>query len=266
MQRAVTYLVEPPKEFSPIWELPGREVSSDRGRLFKAPGIMIRAEEATIMVVSVVGQDFRIPHWVRNLRSFRRWARSPEFPQHGRFSFLDGNLMVDVSMEKLVHNLIKSCICGFLTVLVKQEELGTFVTDRMLLSNIRAELSTEPDGMFWTRDTRDAGRVRLIKRKESVEVLGSPDMTLEVISASSVEKDTVLLPRQYWLAKVPEFWLVDSRDESPRIEIFQRGKSKYVAARTSGKWVESVVFGRWFRLVSRANDPDDPNFVLEMKA
>ncbi len=217
------------------------------------------------MVVSVVGEDFRIPSWVRDLGSFRRWARSSQFPQRGWFSFLDGNLVADLSMERLVHNLIKSCICGFLTVLAKEERLGTFLSDRMLLTNTHADLSTEPDGMFWTRATRDAGGVRLTKRKDSLEVLGAPDMTLEVISASSVEKDTVLLPRLYWVAKIREFWFVDSREETPRLEIYLRGKSKYQPARTSGGWVKSDVFGRWFRLVSRADDADDPDFVLEMK-
>jgi hypothetical protein len=44
--------------------------------------------------------------------------------------------------------------------------------------------------------------VRLIVGKDGgfVELQGSPDMVLEVLSASSEEKDTVLLKAAYWEA------------------------------------------------------------------
>ena len=49
-----------------------------------------------------------------------------------------------------------------------------------------------------------------------VELDGSPDMVLEVVSDSSVEKDIDVLMDLYWKAGIREYWLVDARGE--RIE------------------------------------------------
>lgn len=58
----------------------------------------------------VIGDKTRIPSWVKDLESFRRWARSDEYPEHGWFSFLHGVFWVDLSMEQLfTHN---QGVCG----------------------------------------------------------------------------------------------------------------------------------------------------------
>jgi len=57
---------------------------------------------STIVVDS---QTIRIPAWVTEFDSFRRWARSDEFPDHGRICFPDGEVWVDMSKEQIVsHN------------------------------------------------------------------------------------------------------------------------------------------------------------------
>ncbi len=209
-------------------------------------------------------EQVRIPV-IKNLNAFRRWARSEAFPEHGWFSHLDGDLWVDLSMEQAVHNLIKSCFCTYLTLLTTQEELGPYFGDRMLLTHVAAGLSTEPDGMFLTYRSLQAGRVRLVRGKTSLEVLGTPDMTLEVISPTSVEKDTVVLRHLYWLAGVAEYWLVDGRAETPRLEILRRVRGKYRTVRRDDEWVKSAVFGKSFRLACRAGKQGIPVFMLEVR-
>jgi len=50
-----------------------------------------------------------IPAWVDDLDSFRRWARSDEFPESGRICFLNGEVWVDMSKEQAFwHNQVKS--------------------------------------------------------------------------------------------------------------------------------------------------------------
>jgi hypothetical protein len=43
----------------------------------------------------VIEETVRILDRIVDLDSFRRWARSDEFPERGRFSFLDGELWID---------------------------------------------------------------------------------------------------------------------------------------------------------------------------
>jgi len=217
-----------------------------------------------IMGSIVFPGQVRIPN-IKDLGAFRRWARSASFPDHGWFSHLEGDLWVDFSREQVVHNLIKSCVCTDLSVLIREEELGSYLGDRMLLTNLAAELSTEPDGMFLSNESLRTGKARLPKGKRSMEVLGAPDMALEVISPSSVDKNTVSLMRLYWLAGVTEYWLIDSREESPHLDIFRRGRSKYTPTPIVDGWVKSALFGKAFRLVWRDAAHGVPVFRLEVK-
>ena len=64
-----------------------------------------------------------------------------------------------------------------------------------------------------------AGRVRLVPKASSetadyIEIEGPPDLIVEIVSDSSVCKDTKRLPAAYFAAGVPEFWLVDARRRS----------------------------------------------------
>jgi Uma2 family endonuclease len=157
-------------------------------------------------------------------------------------------------MERAAHNQVKTKIGAVLTLLAEQTVAGTFFGDRMLLTNVDAALSTEPDGMFLSYTAIKTGHVILEDGGDSLEVEGSPDMVLEVISPSSVHKDTVILRDLYWQAGIGEYWLADSRGETASLEIFRRGPKGYVAGRKQGGWVKSPVFGKSFRL-TRAKDP-----------
>lgn len=213
----------------------------------------------------VIGEQVRIPSWVKDLTSFRQWACSDEFPEHGWFSHLKGELWVDVSRERLSHNQIKTIICAVLTIMVQSQRLGRFISDRMLLTHLGAELSTEPDGMFVSNEALASGRVALIEGDDSLEVLGTPDMVLEVVSKSSVRKDTMVLPQLYWAAGIPEYWLVDTRDEEPALDIRRRGSRKYASVRKQGGWVKSAVFGQSFRLTRQADEHGLSKYTLAVR-
>src|SRR5262249_7164574 len=91
----------------------------------------------TVIATVVIQQEqeaVRIPVWVSDLPSFRRWAKSDEFPQHGWYAYLNGELWVDPSMERLRHNRLKNKFAVVLTPLAeRQPGLGLFLGDRMLL-------------------------------------------------------------------------------------------------------------------------------------
>ena len=100
------------------------------------------------MCTIVIADKGSIPDWISDLGSFRQWARSDEFPESGRYSFLDGEIWVDVSMEQLFsHNGVKVAVTYAIMALLQEIRTGKYVTDRMLLSNVAADLSTEPDGL-----------------------------------------------------------------------------------------------------------------------
>jgi Uma2 family endonuclease len=213
------------------------------------------------MIKLVENPYFRIPAWVTDLEAFRRWARSEEFPEQGRLSFLRGYTWVDMSMETWDHNQVKTRIVGALDRLGS----GKVCSDRMRLTHPEADLSTEPDGMFISKESLHRQRVQLKEGGESLEVVGSPDVVLEVISTSSVQKDTVELPELYWKAGIEEYWLVDVREGALRFDILRRGPKGYVAVSPRGDWTKSRVFDKSFRLVGKEGDLGLSEFTLEVK-
>ena len=124
-------------------------------------------------------------------------------------SHLNGQLWVDLSMETAAHNKLKSKFVAVLVPLVEEARTGEYFGDRMLLTILQAGLSTEPDGMFVSFAAQKQARAQLKQGDRSLEVTGSPEMVLEVVSQTSVQKDTVVLRELYWRAGIQEYWLVD---------------------------------------------------------
>jgi len=217
------------------------------------------------MSTVVIAGSGRIPDWVSDMDSFRRWARSEDFPESGWFSYLAREVWADPRGETLGHNQAKWKISLTLGGLIEAQALGYFYPDRMRLVNVDADLSTEPDGMFISNKTLDTGHARLEHGTATLEVVGSPDMVLEVVSPSSVEKDTVLLRQLYWKAGVREYWLIDPRGLELHFEILRHAEKGYVPTRQRQGWLKSAVFGKSFRLTKQDDARGNPVSTLEVR-
>jgi Uma2 family endonuclease len=216
-----------------------------------------------------VNEIVRIPAGVGDLESFRQWARSDDFPEKVRIAYLRGQILVDPSMEQIyTHNRVKTVFTIVLGGITERENLGQYFTNGVLISNLKADVSNEPDGTFVAYDSLRSRRVTCIDASSggAVELLGSPDMVLEVVSPSTVRKDTADLVELYYLAGITEYWLVDARGEQLRFDIFRRGVSGYEKSPVNESgWVASEVFGRSFRLTRNKDEVGDPRFALDVQ-
>lgn len=209
-----------------------------------------------------------VPEWVRSLEAFRRWTDTDEFPEQSVTWWLKGEVWVDMSKEQIFSHLaVKGEYHRVLGGLAKWERPGLLLPDGLLLSNFAADISGNPDATYISNETLRSDRIRLIEGVEGgyVEIQGSPDMTLEIVSRSSWKKDTEILMRAYWEAGVREYWLVDARESPPRFDIYQMGRNGYVATRKSGGWLKSNVFGKSFRLRETKNALGHPEYQLDVK-
>ncbi len=205
----------------------------------------------------ILEEQVEIPP-IRSLSDFRRWAMSEEFPERGRVDFIAGCIEVDMSPEDLFrHGTPKTELIRVLAGLVKAGGLGELLSDRSRVTCPAADLSAEPDIVFVSEQCLQHGRVRLVPKvgAESdryIEIEGAPDLTVEIVSDSTVRKDTIRLPQAYWRAGVREFWLVDARRDRLVFRIHRRGKSGWLVAKTDADGFQaSKVFGRRFRLTRR---------------
>ena len=99
-----------------------------------------------------------------------------------------------------------------------------------------------------------------------MEIEGTPDMVLEVVSGSSVSKDTEWLRDLYWKAGIAEYWLVDCRGERVDFDILRHTAGGYSATSKSAGWMESAVFGHSFLLTRQSDEMGQPEYTLEARS
>lgn len=203
-----------------------------------------------------------VPPAAMTMEGFREWATGDDFPERVRVTyFREEEILLDMSNEEInSHVAVKTEVGRVLATLVKVESLGKFYCDGVLLTNVAAGVSNNPDSLFLSRDTIESGRAKLIPRLGAEhlyrELEGTPDWILEVVSDSSVAKDKTRLREAYHTAGIPEYWLVDARDDGAlSFQILTRRKSTYAAATPDAEgWQRSRVFGRHFRLERQRDD------------
>ena len=172
-------------------------------------------------------EGIRIPCSLRDLESFRLWARSTAFPEKGRIDWIGGEVEVDMSPENLyTHGTPKAAIARALGVLVEDANLGVVFVDATRVTAVAADLSSEPDVVVVFFESIDAGRVRHGPAASGapgqyVEIEGAPDVVVECVSDSSETKDCELLRDRYFRAGIPEYWLADARGEAPKLTLLR---------------------------------------------
>lgn len=217
------------------------------------------------LLVTDGDSEIRVPAWVQDHASFLRWATSPEAPEKGKYAYLGDHLWIEGSMETHLHNLIKSEIAFILGPWIKQQKLGRYYTDGMLMSRPDLNFSSQPDGMFVSSDSRESGKVTLEHHDKSLVLMGTPDMVLEVVSKSSTLKDQKDKKDLYHAAGVSEYWMVDSRLDSPELVIYRHTTKRYISVKADKGWLASKVFGRSFRLEVEGATLKDREVNLLMK-
>ncbi len=209
-----------------------------------------------------------VPLGLTGLADFRRWAHSPEFPSVGRIDFLAGTIEVDLSPEDIFcHGVLKAEVAAVLQRRIKRHALGLLLIDSTRVVCERADLSVEPDIVFVAHTSLREDRVRLVPKATGepgrfVEIDGPPDLVVEIVGDTSVEKDTVRLPRAYHAAGVREFWLFDARRRPATFLIHAWTPSGFVPVGSAGgrQWSESLGCG--YRLESRENALGGQDFDL----
>lgn len=212
-------------------------------------------------------QAIRLP-WVSDIDAFLEWVESDDLPEKFKPWFLEGEVWVDMSKEQLDSHLDVKCeITSVLHLLVRADGSGRIYPDGVLFTNRRAEISGNPDMVYVTNRTIEAGQVRRQPAKEGgyIGLIGSPDMVLEVVSKSSVKKDTEILFEAYWEAGIGEYWLVDARSDAIAFDIYKRGPKGFVATRKQTGWLKSAAFGKAFKLTRENDEQGNPEFTLHVK-
>jgi Uma2 family endonuclease len=217
------------------------------------------------------GPCIRIPRSAFSLNGFRKWVLSDELPEKLRVTYVDGEIYLDMSREELqTHALAKAEVARVLMNLNRELKLGQFYLDGVLVTNIAGGVSNNPDAVFIKWETLEKGRAKFTPRRgkegQFMEIEGSPDWVLEIVSDSSVKKDTKKLRSAYWRAGISEYWLVDARGSEINFQILHWRKKGYLASPNRGGWQHSRLFQCDFRLIRETSRLELWEYTLEMRA
>ncbi len=208
-----------------------------------------------------------IPREAHTLNGFREWALSEGFPEKLPVTFLQGKVYLDMSKEDIEHHaLVKTEVARVVANLNREVDLGHVFINGVLVTNKRAGVANNPDmvAVFWK--TLESGRVQYVtRRRAATEILGTPDWILEIVSDSSVAKDTRKLRTAYHRAGIAEYWLIDARGAELDFQVLHWRKAGYVAAEASNGWLPSPAFERSFRLTRRRDRAGMWNYRLDIR-
>jgi Uma2 family endonuclease len=211
-----------------------------------------------------------IPPSAMTHSGFRKWVKSDALPEKVKVAFLDGEVYIDMSNEEVgTHVAVKTEIIRVLAGVVKEARSGKFLCDGVLVTNEPAEVSNNPDAVFVSFKSLRAKRVEMVPREDAprqfIELVGTPDWVLEVVSLHSIEKDTVRLRRAYHRAGIPEYWLIDARGDDVAFQILHRRRSAYVSSPIRDGWQRSRVFGLEFKLERGVDELDLWDYTLHAR-
>lgn len=225
------------------------------------------AESPTL---SIEGDRVRMPASAWQHGGFRAWVTSDELPDDVRVAFIEGEVFVEMSPDSIESHKVKTAVTTTLERIAHEEDLGEVYSDRALLTHQGAELSTEPDAIFASWSAFESGRLELVPKgrddADYIELVGAPDLVVEVVSDSSERKDLVRLRGAYARAGIPEYWLIDARGPELRFEILVLEGGTYRDPPAGASSQHSPALGRRFSLRRERNRLGRWRYHLEASA
>jgi Uma2 family endonuclease len=220
--------------------------------------------------VTIDGDRLRIPADALDLSGFRAWVTSEKFPEHVRASYIAGEVMLEIAPEATEsHNKVKGEVTAAVIQIVRDGDLGEVYCDGTLYTHPGAGVSTEPDLLVVTWPTLERKRVSFTPKAgrpgDYVELEGTPDMVVEVVSDASVKKDLELLREGYRRAGIPEYWVIDARGDGIHFEILHLEKRRYRPSAVTPAAQRSRVLGGVFRLRRARNRVGRWSYRLEFR-
>lgn len=212
--------------------------------------------------------EIRVPAWVVDHPSFLKWLRSGAVPEDIKIGYINNEVWTDTEPESAFsHNAVRVEV-GCALSDIADDQAGLYFGAGMTFTSMAGGFTAVPDGIFVCRESIDTGRVTLTGGRRShhdTELVGTPDLVIEIVSDSSVYKDTEWLMANYWNAEVAEYWVVDGRTEPLQFTVYRRGEKGFVAVRRAEGWSRSPTLGKSFRFVAGPEEMGFSTYRLEVR-
>lgn len=150
---------------------------------------------------------------VKALWTYDDYALLPD--DGNRYEVLEGELVMSPS-PRTKHQIVSNNLSYILNEYVRKQKIG-----RILVAPMDVILTptnvVQPDLIFISNET-----AKIITEKN---IQGAPDLLVEILSASTADRDLGVKMRIYARHKVPHYWLIDPGTES--LEAYKLKRTKY---------------------------------------
>ncbi|HEY6359847.1 MAG TPA: Uma2 family endonuclease [Vicinamibacterales bacterium] len=198
-----------------------------------------------------IDDRIHVPESVFELDGYRAWVKSDVCPEGVRTTCVGGEVLIDMSPEALErHNKVKTAVTLGIALFVQDRDLGEVYSDRTLVTHEAAGLSVEPDLTFVSWSSFEQQLVRRVEKAgaplDYLELVGSPDVVVEIVSDASVRKDKTLLRDAHARSGAREYWLIDARGSDLELEILRNEHRTFRdPTHRVGPQESQVLEGRW---------------------
>ena len=213
----------------------------------------------------IVGAPPTAPPGVRCVRTFADWVASGEFPETPHYVSWIGGASTELSgRDPVLHESPRAELNAVIVARSNRLAVGR-VTAGGTFCMTDAGVMHAPDVSLLSPESLAIGRAS--RRYSALGSLcayeGPPDLAVEVVAPTTVERDSVRLFDAYYAGGVTEYWLVDCLGADPAFTIFTRGDSRFEAAAVVDGHQHSPLLRASYRL-RRVEGPDgDPDFRLD---
>ena len=209
-----------------------------------------------------------VPGHVDSLDAFRAWVLDEAFPECVRVDFVDGRVEVDLTRTPMQgHGLPMTELIRVLATRVHDDDVGELFSTDARVTLPAAEASCQPDIVLVTHAAFQSGRMGTTPSEDgedAIELVGPPDLVVEIVSPGSVDRDRTRLFQAYERGGVGEYWLVDGRGEELEFHLFRRDDHAFAEASADADgFVASPLLRRRYRFDRVRNRLDRWQYTLD---
>ncbi len=151
--------------------------------------------------------------------------------------YVDGKVILMPSAST-IHEKIFRFLIQSLGLYVSELGLGEVIGSQ-LQARLRTGLRRVPDLVFVSKERTDSIREKHIE--------GAPDLAIEIVSDSSVERDWRQKVIDYEQAGISEYWIIDPRTQQVEVLLLNEVGRYEPAQLVDGAYHSKAVPGFWFR-------------------
>jgi Uma2 family endonuclease len=133
-----------------------------------------------------------------------------------RYEVIYGELYLMSPAPTPIHQLVSAELMYMLQTFIKKNHLGVVLGAPCDVILDPGGTPVEPDILFITR-----ARTHIIAEKN---ILGAPDMIMEILSPSNPEHDRITKFNLYQESGVKEYWIVDPQARTIEVLVLREGK------------------------------------------